>query len=75
MMFSGFILVFIMFMPESPRWHYVHGKEQKCKDFLTKFHGHGNPDSPWVTLQMNEYEEHLEMNGTHAHRADHLLMY
>ena len=64
MLFSGLILVFIFFMPESPRWQYVHGRVDKCKDFLVKFHGHGNPESPWVTLQMAEYETHLELDGS-----------
>lgn len=63
MLFSGLIVLFIFFMPESPRWQYVHGKQDKCKEFLIKYHGHGNPDSPWVTLQMHEYETHLELDG------------
>lgn len=64
MLFSGVIVVFILFMPESPRWQYVHGKKEKCKAFLTKFHGHGNPESPWVTLQLSEYESNLELEGS-----------
>ena len=34
------------------------------KPMLTKYHGEGNPDSEWVKLQLNEYEELLEMDGT-----------
>ena len=30
---------------------------------LIKWHGQGNPDSAWVTLQLSEYEEHLNMDG------------
>jgi len=63
-MFSSLIILTIFFMPESPRWQYVHGKKDKCKDFLTKFHGHGNPESVWVRLQMSEYEQHLELDGS-----------
>ncbi|KIX06753.1 uncharacterized protein Z518_04729 [Rhinocladiella mackenziei CBS 650.93] len=30
---------------------------------LTKWHGYGNRNSAWVKLQLDEYEEHLNMNG------------
>lgn len=75
MLFSGLIVLFIWFMPESPRWLYVHGKQEKTKDFLTKFHGNGNPESPWVTLQLNEYEEHLEMDGSDKRWWDYRALF
>ena len=34
-----------------------------ARDMLVKYHGHGNPDSVWVTLQLHEYEESLELQG------------
>jgi len=30
---------------------------------LTKWHGNGNPESPWVKLELAEYEEFLNMDG------------
>lgn len=62
-LFSGIICIFCMFLPESPRWLYVNNKKDKAHEVLTKYHGRGNPDSPWVHLQMREYEEALDMDG------------
>jgi len=75
MLFSGLILVFILLMPESPRWQYVHGKQEKCKEFLTKYHGHGNPESPWVTLQLQEYEQHLVLDGSDKRWWDYRALF
>ncbi|MCJ1389665.1 hypothetical protein MMC18_002522 [Xylographa bjoerkii] len=62
-MFPGLIVLLVWFLPESPRWLYVHGKTEKAKATLAKFHGNGNPESEWIKLQLWEYEAHLEMNG------------
>ena len=62
-LFSGIIICCCFLIPESPRWLYVHNKHQKAIDTLTKWHGYGNRDSPWVQLQLAEYEEHLELDG------------
>ncbi|MCJ1282210.1 hypothetical protein MMC26_001533 [Xylographa opegraphella] len=62
-MFPGLIVLLVWFLPESPRWLYVHGKREKAKATLAKFHGNGNPESEWIKLQLWEYEAHLEMNG------------
>lgn len=42
---------------------YVNNKRDKAIDTLTTWHGNGNPQSAWVTLQTREYEEFLNMNG------------
>ncbi|MCJ1405688.1 hypothetical protein MMC11_008917 [Xylographa trunciseda] len=62
-MFPGLIVLLVWFLPESPRWLYVHGKQEQAKATLAKFHGNGNPESEWIKLQLWEYEAHLEMNG------------
>ena len=61
--FGVVILVAAFFLPESPRWLYVNNKQDKAKEMLIKYHGEGNEDSEWVNLQLNEYEELLEMDG------------
>lgn len=62
-LFSGLIVIFCMWLPESPRWLYVNNKKEAAKAMLIKYHGLGNPESAWVKLQMQEYEELLEMDG------------
>jgi hypothetical protein len=62
-MFPGLIVLFAWFLPESPRWLYVKGRQDQAKATLARFHGNGNAESEWVKLQLWEYETHLEMNG------------
>jgi MFS family permease len=64
MFFPGIICIFAFFIPESPRWLYAHNKREKSKDVLTKWHGYGNPENAWVKLQLNEYEEYIELDGS-----------
>jgi len=42
---------------------------------LAKYHGNGNPQSPWVTLQMHEYEELLDMNGADKRWWDYRALF
>ncbi|EXJ87003.1 hypothetical protein A1O3_03960 [Capronia epimyces CBS 606.96] len=63
MAFPSILLVLCPFVPESPRWQYSHGYSDACKASLIKYHGNDNPDSLWVSLQMREFEEELELDG------------
>jgi sugar porter (SP) family MFS transporter len=62
-LFSGLIVLLCLLLPESPRWLYVNNKQNEAKEMLIKYHGNGNPESPWVKLQLHEYEELLDMDG------------
>lgn len=63
MLFPALVLLFSWFLPESPRWLYTRGKHTQAKKILARFHGEGNDDSVWVTMQLREYEEYLNMDG------------
>nr|KMM72302.1 lactose permease [Coccidioides posadasii RMSCC 3488] len=63
LLFSGIISGCVLFVPESPRWLYVHNKRDHAKAMLVKYHGQGNPESEWVKLQLAEYDEYLDING------------
>lgn len=53
----------ILTLHQSPRWLYTRGRQAEAKKTLTKFHGNGNEDSIWVSMQLREYEEYLNMDG------------
>lgn len=74
-LFSGLICIFCMLLPESPRWLYVNNKKDKAREMLTKYHGNGNPESPWVTLQLHEYEELLDVNGADKRWWDYRALF
>jgi len=73
--FPGLILLTVWFIPESPRWLYVNGKREKAIAVLTKWHGYDNPDSIWVKLQLQEYEEFLEMDGADKRWWDYRALF
>ncbi|KAL5116081.1 hypothetical protein ACEQ8H_005977 [Pleosporales sp. CAS-2024a] len=62
-LFPGLVLLCAWFLPESPRWLYTRGQRSEAKTILAKYHGEGNEDSVWVTMQLQEYEEYLNMDG------------
>ncbi|KAL6893387.1 general substrate transporter [Trichoderma evansii] len=74
-LFSGLIIIFVMFLPESPRWLYVHNKKEQAKAILTKYHGNGNPDSAWVQLQLFEYEQFLNQDGADKRWWDYRALF
>ncbi|TDZ16384.1 Lactose permease [Colletotrichum orbiculare MAFF 240422] len=63
-MFPGIIVLGALFLPESPRWLYTNNRREEAQKVLTDLHAHGNPNSEWVRLQLNEYEEFLELEGS-----------
>lgn len=64
MLFPGLIALLCLLIPESPRWLYVSGKKEEAKSMLTRWHGYGNPESEWVKLELAEYDEYLNMEGS-----------
>ncbi|RYP18656.1 hypothetical protein DL765_003791 [Monosporascus sp. GIB2] len=75
MLFSGLICLFSLFIPESPRWLYVHNKHAEAKAMLTKYHGNGSEESVWVKLQLHEYEELLNMDGSDKRWWDYSALF
>jgi len=73
--FSGLILAVCLFLPESPRWLCVNGREEEARAILTKYHGHGNPDSIYVTLQMKEFLETNDSNGADKRFWDYSALF
>lgn len=64
MAFPGIIFCSVMLFPESPRWLYTHDKQEEAKAILVKYHGNDNPESIYVQLQLREFGEVLEVDGS-----------
>jgi hypothetical protein len=57
-MVPGILLfLFMIFMPESPRWLARKDKWEECHRILTLIHGKGDPDSPFVQYELNDIKE------------------
>ncbi|KAJ0168193.1 Lactose permease [Colletotrichum tanaceti] len=51
---SGIVVIFVFFLPESPRWLVANDRHEEAAKILTALHGENDPDHPIVQLQMKE---------------------
>ncbi|WOO86159.1 Lactose permease [Vanrija pseudolonga] len=56
---SIFQVFLIWFVPESPRWLVDHGKEDRARDVIAKYHCDNNYDDPLLDFEMNEIKERI----------------
>lgn len=61
---SCMVVLAVWFIPESPRWLYSHGRREEAWDVITKYHGEGSRDNAYVHLQIREYEEAINLEGS-----------
>lgn len=61
---SCLVAALVWFIPESPRWLYSHGHSEKAWDIITKYHGEGNRQNAYVALQIREYQEAINLEGS-----------
>ncbi|KAK2771741.1 lactose permease [Colletotrichum kahawae] len=54
MVTSGIVLIFVFFLPESPRWLVANDRHEEAAKILTRLHGEKDPEHPIVQLQMKE---------------------
>ncbi|KIV94782.1 hypothetical protein PV10_02514 [Exophiala mesophila] len=54
-------IFFIWFVPESPRWHIAHGKEEKGLETLAKVHANGNVNDELVQVEYIEIRDTIRM--------------
>lgn len=75
MVFPGITCLTAFLIPESPRWLYVHGKKEQSKSMLAKWHGYGDMENPWVKLQLGEYEQFLNTEGSDKRWWDYRALF
>ena len=61
---AGFVLIFVWFIPESPRWLMQNGRSEEARAFLVKYHGNNDPHSPLVKLEWEEFQEKIQLDGS-----------
>lgn len=58
---SLFQIVFIWFVPESPRWLIAHGKSEQAKQILYKYHAQGDTSDELVEVEFNEVQQTISL--------------
>ena len=62
-------LVFIWFIPESPRWLLDHGHEDKALEVLADLHGGGDPTNELVVLEFEEIKQQVIFERTEGAKS------
>jgi hypothetical protein len=55
----------MIFLPESPRWLARKDRWEECHSVLTLVHGKGDPQSPFVTLELEDIKNMCEFERLH----------
>ncbi|KAG8822093.1 hypothetical protein FRB91_005376 [Serendipita sp. 411] len=67
-------LLFVWFIPESPRWLINRGRDEEAKAILAKYHSGGDLSHPLITFEYNEIKEALALE-TEAARVSWLDLF
>ena len=64
------VLVFVWFIPESPRYLMMNDHHEEALEFLVKYHGNGDPDSRLVAFEYAEMREGIATDGSDKNQWD-----
>ncbi|KAF8521441.1 putative MFS lactose permease [Hysterangium stoloniferum] len=59
------VAISVWFCPESPRWLYIHGKEEQAYQILIRYHGNNDPNDGMVALEMSEFRTKINTGDAH----------
>lgn len=72
---AGVVILCVWFLPESPRWLLANERDDEARDFLTRFHGNGDPNHPVVLLEWQEFKENIAIDGADKRWYDYSELY
>ncbi|KAL8292747.1 hypothetical protein RQP46_001359 [Phenoliferia psychrophenolica] len=58
--FALAMIVFVTFLPESPRWYMSKGRHEEARAFLLKYHANGATSDELVDFEMNEIQSQID---------------
>lgn len=64
------VLVFVWFIPESPRYMMMNNRHEEAHLFLVKYHGNGDPHSRLVALESAVMQEGIVIDGSDKNQWD-----
>lgn len=64
MTFSGVIVLSVLWLPETPRWLMANDRTEEALAVLTKYHGEGDRNNPFVELSYREMKEEISLTGS-----------
>lgn len=62
-------VVFVMFLPESPRWLMDHDRIEEAEAILIKYHAEGNPDSVFVKGEIEQIRATIQLEAEASNKS------
>ena len=61
---SAIVILFVFFLPESPRWLVANDRHDEARQLLAKYHAAGNQNSPLIALEMAEMRASIRQEAS-----------